>query len=54
MRKVTMEAKGIPQRLKPESFWSLYGTAEAVPLQSNNVFPRTVQQRRSIDEGNDE
>jgi hypothetical protein len=33
--KVFPERKPIPQRLKPDSFYNFYGTAEAMPLQSN-------------------
>jgi hypothetical protein len=36
--KVTKDDKTIPQGLKPESFCSSYGTAEAVPLQNGAFF----------------
>jgi hypothetical protein len=36
--KVTKDDKTIPQGLKPESFCSSYGTAEAVPLQNSAFF----------------
>jgi hypothetical protein len=39
--KVTKVDKTIPQGLKPESFCSSYGTAEAVPLQ-NGAFSRKL------------
>jgi hypothetical protein len=36
--KVTKDDKTIPQGLKPASFWSSYGTGEAVPLQNGAFF----------------
>jgi hypothetical protein len=36
--KVAKDGKTIPQGLKPESFCSSYGTAEAVPLQNSAFF----------------
>jgi hypothetical protein len=41
--KVTKDDKTIPQGLKPESFCSSYGTAEAVPLQSCRIFRQAVK-----------
>jgi len=36
--KVLLARNSVPQRLKPDWFDGLYGTAEAVPLRKNEFF----------------